>query len=183
MKKLYLIKNARSGWDQPGLGDIERGLTEKGRQEIKTIGSYLRLRGITPDVILSSCAYRAQETADLLAKEIEYVGEKHYLMELYMTPPERILEILAAQDEDSELIFLIAHSPQIHEFANTLMAEHISRFPALGIVAIDLEIEHWSEIGPKRGKLDFFIYPQQFEYYLPNQIRAELAMRESSIDS
>lgn len=180
MKKLYLIKNARSSWDEPGLGDIERGITSRGLRDIRTLGSYLRLRDIRPDVLLSSCAYRAQQTGDLLAEEIGYEGEKHYLQELYMTPPDRIREILSAQAPEHETIFLIGHSPQIHELANSLMDEHLRRFPALGIVAIDLEIDDWSELTDHCGRLDFFIYPEMFEHYMPRQIRAHLELRDPS---
>ncbi len=180
MKKLYLIKNARSSWDEPGLGDIERGITSRGREEIRTLGSYLRLRDIRPDILLSSCAYRAQQTGDLLAEEIGYEGDKHYLQELYMTPPERIREILSAQAPEYESVFLIGHSPQIHELANSLMDEHLRRFPALGIAAIDLEIDDWSELEDRCGRLDFFIYPEMFEHYMPRQIRAHLEMGDAA---
>jgi len=174
MKKLYLIRSAKASWDEPGSADFERGLSSKGVRHIKTIGAYLRLRGISPDLLLSSCALRAQQTSDMLAEALEYSGVKHYMRELYLTPPDRICEIIAAQDSDIEHLFVVGHSPQLHEVANSLMDEHLNRFPAMGIVAIDLDIDSWSELTDERGKMDFFIYPKQFEYYMPGQIRAYL---------
>jgi len=58
--------------------------------------------------------------------------------------------------------------------ANMLMDEHISKIPGMGVVAIDFEIDQWSEIAHTKGKMDFFIFPKQFQYYIPNQIRAVL---------
>ncbi|WP_292655257.1 histidine phosphatase family protein [Nitratifractor sp.] len=178
MKKLYLIRSAKAGWDEPGLADFERGLSSRGLKNIRTIGAYLRLRGIRPDLLLSSCALRAQQTCDLLAEEIEYSGTKHYLRELYLTPPDRIREIITAQESEVEKLFVVGHSPQLHEVANSLMNEHLSRFPTMGIVAIDFEIDSWAELNEKSGQMDFFIYPKQFEYYMPAQIRAQLPREE-----
>ena len=68
MKTLYLIKHAKSDWSVPGESDMERDITNKGLKHINTMGSYLSLRGIHPDAILSSCALRAQETSNILAE-------------------------------------------------------------------------------------------------------------------
>jgi len=174
MKTLYLIRNAKSRWE-PERGDIERPLSSKGKKDLRTIGSYLNLRGIRPELILSSCALRAQQTSDALAEHIGFEGKILYLRELYMTPPEEMLEIIAAQEDDIGSIFVVGHTPQLHELANTLMREHIGKFPALGVAAVDFETDSWSGIGADRGKLDFFIYPKQFKYYMPGQIRAFLS--------
>jgi len=72
MKTLYLIRHAKSDWSIPGESDMERGLRKKALKEIDTIGDYLAVRDISPDLILSSCALRAQETSNILAKKIKY---------------------------------------------------------------------------------------------------------------
>jgi phosphohistidine phosphatase len=139
------------------------------------MGSYMALRQITPDLILSSMAFRAQLTADRLAKKIEYKSRIHYMEELYMVRPKTIMNILSLQDDMYSSIFLIGHNPELTEFANILIDDDFSRLPTLGILAIDLDIESWSEIGDTRGVVDFFIYPKQFRYYIPKQIRTTLA--------
>jgi len=150
-------------------------LTKKGRKNIETIGSYLKLKGISPDIILASCALRAQETADLLAEKLEFDGSIAYLRELYFTDTEVLQELLSIQEDEVNTIFLIGHNPQVTDMANQLIDEHISKIPTMGVVAINFDIENWSEIDEVKGELDFFIYPKQFQYYVPNQIRAILA--------
>jgi phosphohistidine phosphatase len=149
-------------------------LTKKGKKSIDTIGSYLKLRGVKPDVILASCARRTQETADLLAKKLEFEGVTSYMQELYYTDTETLKQIIMLQESDAETIFVVGHNPQVTDMANMLIDEHISKIPTMGVVAIEFDIERWSEIAHSKGKMDFFIYPKQFQYYIPNQIRAIL---------
>jgi len=174
MKTLYLIRHAKSGWSTPGTRDFERTLSKKGKKDINTIGSYLALRNVSPDLILSSCALRAQQTTDLLAKKIDCNSKKYYLEELYLTSLETIKEIIMVQDKDVDSMFVVGHNPQLHELANILTNEHISKFPSLGIVAINFEIDDWNDVGEIKGQLDFFIFPKQFKYYMPRQIRGYL---------
>jgi phosphohistidine phosphatase len=169
-----LIRHAKSSWKDIDASDFERGLTKKGRKHIETIGSYLKLRGVLPDHILSSCAVRTQETADLLAKKLEYDGQTEYLQELYFTDTETLKEILLMQDDTFDTVFVIGHNPQITDMANMLIDEHISKIPTMGVVAINFETDSWNELIHTEGKLDFFIYPKQFQYYVPKQIRAIL---------
>ncbi len=171
MKTLYLIKHAKSDWSTPDTSDIERGTTKKGFKDINTIGSYLALRGINPDLILSSCSLRTQETTDALAKRIDFIGKKYYLQELYLTSPQEIKELIMVQDDEINSMFIVGHNPQLSELANILADEHVSKIPSLGVVAIDFDIQEWSELEDKKGQIDFFIFPKQFKYYMPKQIR------------
>ena len=174
MKTLYLIKHAKSDWSVPGESDMERDLTKKGLKDINTMGSYLALRGVFPDVILSSCALRAQETTNILAQKIDFTGAKFYLKELYLSSPEIIKEFIMAQDDEMSEIFVVGHNPQISELVYILSGEHISKIPSMGIVAINFNIKEWNELEGKQGQIDFFINPKQFKYYMPKQIRTVL---------
>jgi len=78
------------------------------------------------------------------------------------------------QDDRFDTVFVIGHNPQITDMANMLIDEHISKIPTMGVVAINFETDSWNELMHTEGKLDFFIYPKQFQYYVPNQIRAIL---------
>lgn len=174
MKTIYFIRHAKAGWSVPDTSDVERSISKKGKRESRTMGSYLALRGIKPDLILSSCALRAQQTTDLLAETIGFEGKRYYLEELYLTSVEAIREIISIQDDEVERMFIVGHNPYLHELANSLMDEHISKFPSLGIIAIDFDIDSWGEIESAKGKIDFFIFPKQFKYYMPKQIRTYL---------
>ena len=174
IKTLYLIRNAKSDWNDIGASDFERGITKKGKKDIQTMSSYLMLKNISPDIILSSCALRAQETADIISQNLEYKGKIEYLQELYYTPTATLLDILYMQDSSTNMVFVVGHNPQLTDMANLLIDEHISKIPSSGIISIDFDISDWSELSYKKGKVDFFITPKQFKYYVPKQIRTIL---------
>jgi phosphohistidine phosphatase len=110
-----------------------------------------------------------------LAERLEYEGRIHYLRELYRTDPETVLEVLSMQEDDTEAIFVILHNPELSEIANLLSRDHFGKIPALGVVALTFDIDSWDALSEGvKGVTDFFIYPKQFRYYMPRQIRATL---------
>jgi len=176
MKEIYLIHHAKAEDFSEGLSDFERSLKKKGLKDIQTIGSYLALQGISPDVILSSCAMRAQESAVLLAEKLSFQGAQYFLEELYFAPYEDVLSIIMAQEKSCEKLFIVGHNPQLNELTNSLSNEFISKIPTMGVVALRFDIEEWSELESKKGDLNFFIFPKQFKYYMPKQIRTTLSL-------
>jgi len=171
MKTLYLVRHAKSDWSDGKLSDFERGLSEKGLKDLNTMASYMSLRNIKPDLILSSSALRAQITADQLAKKIGFEGHTHYMNEFYRSDIKTIMNVLTLQDDQYENIFLIGHNPELTEFANFLIEDNFTKLPTLGIVAINLDIKSWEDISEGGGVVDFCIHPKQFKYYMPKQIR------------
>ncbi|NPA66679.1 MAG: histidine phosphatase [Epsilonproteobacteria bacterium] len=175
MKTIYFFRHAKAKNFHQDESDFEREISNKGKKQIRTISSYLKLRGILPDLILSSCALRAQQTAIGLCDTLEYNGKIDYLNQLYRGSSSKdILDIIEIQDDRYDTLFVIGHHPDITELVNTLTDEHISKVPSMGVVAIKFNIDSWSKLEVKKGKVDFFIFPKQFQYYMPNQIKATL---------
>jgi len=138
----------------------------------------MSLQQLKPDLMLASLALRAQTTADQLGKKIGYEGRIHYMEELYNSRPETIMNVLTLQDDSYDTIFAIGHNPELTEFANFLVEDNFPKLPTLGVLAIDLDIDSWSEISEKCGEINFFIQPKQFKYYMPKQIRTTLAKKK-----
>jgi len=175
IKTLYLIRHAKSDWSDGSLSDFERGLKKRGHKDLDTISSYMSLQKLKPDLMISSLALRAQTTADQLGKKIGYEGRIHYMEELYNSRPETLMNVLTLQDDSYETIFLVGHNPELTEFANFLIKDNFPKLPTLGVLAIHLDIDTWSDIKEECGEIDFFIQPKQFKYYMPKQIRTTLA--------
>ncbi len=162
------------------MSDFERGLKKRGHKDLDTISSYMSLQQLHPDLMISSLALRAQTTADQLAHKIGYEGRIHYMEELYNSRPDTIMNVLTLQDDSYETIFIIGHNPELTEFANFLVEDNFPKLPTLGVLAINLNIDTWSQIHEKCGEIDFFIQPKQFKYYVPKQIRTTLAKVKES---
>jgi len=150
-------------------------------KDLEAMSSYISLRDITPDLILSSLALRAQLTADKIAQKVGYAGKIHYMSELYMVRPEKLINILSLQENHHNSIFLVGHNPELTELAKSLIRENLSKLPTLGIIGINLNIESWSEIKDSVGEVDIFIYPKQFRYYMPREIKRTLRNIEDKI--
>lgn len=149
-------------------------MSKKGREDLETMSSYISLRQVEPDLILSSLALRAQLTADKIAQKTQYKGRVHYMHELYMVRPETLINVLSLQEDQNESIFLVGHNPELTELANALIKDSLSKLPTLGIMAIKLDIESWSDIEEGQGEVDFFVYPKQFRYYMPRAIKKSI---------
>lgn len=151
-------------------------MNKSGRKDIETIGSYVKLRNVTPDFVISSCALQAQQTAEILAEKMQYPHPVEYLNELYLSDTETFLHVLSTQKDNHESILLIAHNPTITELVKFFIKEPFEKFPTLGVMALKLNINSWKEISQirKKAKVDFFIFPKQFKYYMPLQIQNKL---------
>jgi len=169
-----VIRHAKSDWNDSKISDFERGLSKRGQKDAQTIASYLALQKIKPDLILSSSALRTQNTVNSLLKENKGKIKVHYMSELYMVRPETIMDTLSLQDDKYNTIFLVGHNPELTEMINNLIDENFYKLPTMGVICIDLDIESWSDIKDTTGKVDFFISPKQFKYYVPKQIRTKL---------
>jgi len=175
MKKIYLIASAKAEDFSAVTEDYERAICKQGYKDINTIGSYLLLRGISPDIIFSSYALRAQQTAVELADRLKFNGVKYFLEELYYSPYSDLVNIIKVQDNMMESIFIIGHNPQLNVVCNYFAVQKIAKIPSMGIVSLIFDTNNWSEVEQNKGNLDFFIYPKQFKYYMPKQIQAVLA--------
>jgi len=166
IKTIYLIRHAKSDWSDTKASDFERGLKKRGVKDLDVMSSFISIKDIRPDLILSSSALRAQVTADRLAKSVGYDGRIHYMEELYMARPKTLINILSLQENQYDSIFLIGHNPELTELANLIVKESFVKLPTLGILAINIDIDSWENIEDGEGEIDFFIYPKQFKYYL-----------------
>jgi len=98
--------------------------------------------------------------------------------ELYLARPETLMNTLSLQDNEYQSIFLVGHNPELTELGNLLIKENFTKLPTLGVLTINVDIDNWEEIQERAGKIDFFIHPKQFKYYMPKQIRTTWDKRE-----
>ena len=163
MKNLYLIRHAKSDWNDTSKSDFDRGLNKRGKKAIITMANVLKEKKIMPDLILCSSAKRTKLTAQGLAKEIGYHGKIKYIDALYMAEPETIHSLIQDVNDIVNTLFVVGHNPETTELSNMMVSNYIENVPTLGIVSLQLPIENWKTVSIREGKMQFFIYPKMFK--------------------
>ena len=160
MKKLYLVRHAKSSWKYPALDDFERPLNKRGRSDAPKMGQWLKNEQIRPDVILSSPASRAAMTARIIAENLEYpLAQIKYIDVIYDASLNDLLNIISHIDNRYTKAFLVGHNPGLTFLANALGNSHVTNISTCGIYALDLDISTWKTVSEKCGSCLFYKSP------------------------
>ncbi|DAB27857.1 MAG: phosphohistidine phosphatase [Sulfurimonas sp. RIFOXYD12_FULL_33_39] len=162
MKKLYIIRHAKSSRKNETLEDFERPLNKRGKKNAPMMGERLKEKGIMPDIIISSPAKRAKTTAEIIAKEIGYEKKVLFDANIYEANVNELSKILRALDDKNKTVFLVGHNPSLNDLANYYV-HHEENIPTCGVVEIAFACEKWADIEPKNAKLLSLEYPKKSE--------------------
>jgi len=163
MKTLYLVRHAKSSWDNPNYSDIERPLNKRGKREAPFMGKLLKKEKAKPDIIYSSPAVRASTTAEIIAKEISYPEEKIVRDEnIYESGIKELEEIIQGIPNDNTVVMLFGHNPGLTHFVNHLGDKYIDNMPTCSIVGIEFDVNSWREVERNKGKIFLFEYPKKY---------------------
>ncbi len=162
MRRLILIRHAKSSWDDPSVRDLDRPLAKRGRRGAALIGAWLKREGLRPEAALVSSARRSQQTWDALVQAVG-AAPTRYLPELYHAGPETMLEVLHAAP-DVTCVLMLGHQPGIGAFARRLLATdpedpRFSKFATAAVAVIDFEVAGWPEAAWAGGRLFAFTEP------------------------
>ncbi|MCX6285849.1 MAG: histidine phosphatase family protein [Bacteroidetes bacterium] len=161
MKTLFLVRHAKSSWDAPGLADDQRSLLTKGVTKTRLVADYLIKEGVKIDLMISSQAVRAYETAKIIAACLEY-PVKHILQDrkIYDGPYDRLLDLIYGTSNDVNSLMIIGHNPLITQLSNLFLHPGIDDMPTSAVVCITFKTGKWEEIPASKSEMKFFIYPK-----------------------
>ena len=165
MKRLSLLRHAKSSWDGKNLKDRERPLNKRGERDAPYMGSRLLARKLRPSLIITSPAIRAVTTAryvaDALGYPFEFVQRE---TDLYLASPRVILEVLTAQDDNFNDLLLIGHNPGLTDIINELLPTlALDNLPTAGVVCLDSHAETWADLATASNQLVLYDYPKNPE--------------------
>lgn len=175
MRKLFLLRHAKSSWDDPSSEDFDRPLNGRGRKDAKRMGRYMAEQGFRPGIALVSAAARTVATWELIEPHLEGVPVA-IEEELYEAGKSRLLDRLRRMDEHMDSVLLVGHNPGIGRLAEVLvdhhgdpalLAELAAKFPTGALAEIGLDIGHWGELEAGRGRLLSFVRPKDLETASP----------------
>jgi phosphohistidine phosphatase len=173
MRRLLLLRHAKTENDAPSGRDQDRRLDERGHTDAAEIGGFIAAHPPFPDLVLVSTAVRAHQTWDgawAAMKEAVPAPRVELLPELYGADPGQILHAIhAAVATDPPRLLLIGHNPGLHELALALSdgggdaAGHLAladNLPTSGLVIFDFAVDDWADVAFRRGTLVSFTSPR-----------------------
>ncbi len=162
MKKIFILRHAKSSWNDTTLSDFERPLNERGNRDAPIMGSKLNELGVMPDLILSSAANRAYTTASIIAEKINYpLSRIDKREDLYLASERKILKIINFIDNGYKNIMVVGHNPGLTDLADNLGTLQVANLPTCALVALEFAVDKWQEVHWGLGKNLLFEYPKK----------------------
>lgn len=166
MKTLYVVRHAKSSWDDTDLADIDRPLNDRGKRDAPRMGKRLKEKSIHPELFLSSPARRAFSTARRIGEVLNYKKENiRTERKLYHASEDDILNIVRALPDKLNSVMIFGHNPGLTDFVNELLEskQFIDNIPTCGIVAFSFACKSWTDLTQRNAALIFFDYPKNRE--------------------
>lgn len=166
MRRLWLLRHAKSSWDDAELDDHDRPLASRGRSAAVLMAAYLEREEIRPGLVVCSSARRARET---LAAVLPGLGTDVTIRVdpgLYTFAGAQLLEIVMGLPDEHDDAMLVGHNPAIEELAGALAHEG-ERLPALrekyptgALAGLELDVRVWADAAPRCARLSTFVTPR-----------------------
>lgn len=168
MRRLILLRHAKSSWDQDDLPDRLRPLAQRGRLAAPLMGAWLADVGLVPDAVLCSDSVRARETWDRLRPLLPRAPLVQFRERLYHAAPRTLLMETRAAPPQARALMLIGHEPGLGGFLRRLvpdpvepdLARAFEKFPTAAVAVVGFRIDSWADLGFQTGALTRFAVPR-----------------------
>ena len=163
MKTLLMVRHAKSSWETPEIDDLNRPIIENGINKTKKVIEYLKEKNILPDIIVSSHATRALQTARLFAEGLSYTKEIEVNKNIYEADEKSISDEVYALPNNASVVMIIGHNPTITQLANVYLVRKSNFLPTSSVVSITFETDFWGEIDRSSKKVNFTALPKKLK--------------------
>ncbi|NBC27910.1 MAG: histidine phosphatase family protein [Bacteroidetes bacterium] len=166
MKRLLIMRHAKSSWDDRDRKDFDRPLNKRGRRDAPAMGKFLKSVDAVPSHLISSPAARAKETVELLAngagiKEPSITWDE----DLYFNGPEAYLEAVRRSPGSQKTVLIAGHNPSVEQFIQYLLGsdENGPRITTANIACFITDVDNWSDIDPKTCEFKWLMRPKKLK--------------------
>jgi len=160
MLTLYLLRHAKSSWDDASQQDFERPLNNRGRKACAVIGEVIEEKGIDFDLVLVSTALRTRQTIELVKERAKLRGEVRYDERIYEATVSQLLEVISQVDNDRKSVLLVGHNPGLEGLLTLLTGEDV-RVTTANLAKIKIKATKWSANLANKGTLDWIVRPKE----------------------
>ena len=172
MKKLMLLRHAKSGWDDPVSRDFDRPLNAKGKRAAQRVGEYLRTHHVYFDHIVASPAIRVVETIEYLAEGAGELPAPAWDKRIYLASAVSLLDVVHEADDRHDFLLLVGHNPGLEDLVLMMVPDKPGddardqveeKFPTASIAEISFDVDHWEDVRPNTGQLSLFVRPRDLD--------------------
>ncbi|GAB3496022.1 phosphohistidine phosphatase SixA [Spirosoma knui] len=161
---LYIVRHAKAEDRAIFMADHDRELTPEGIMAAARIGRHLHQEGIKPDVLISSTAPRALDTAKVIAEQIGYDVDKIGVDgTLFDGGPKAYLAAVNGVPGTVKTAMIVGHNPDVSYFAEFLTHQSVGSMSKGAVVAVEFEDISWEEVSGRTGRIGFQIAPKQLQ--------------------
>jgi phosphohistidine phosphatase len=161
-KTLFILRHAKSSWDEPNKDDIDRALTIRGISDAHAVANRLKKQLQEVDLIITSHANRAIHTATIFAGVINYPVEKIKISSnIYESNEAKIKALVRTLPDNISKVMIVGHNPTFTNVANRYLKEQVDNIPTSGLVSIAFKIEKWNDISNENVYSSFFEFPNK----------------------
>jgi len=168
LKRLYLLRHAKSDWADPALDDFDRPLNGRGLKSASAIGRYMRREGLIPALVLCSPSRRTRQTWELLVEGLKGEPAVQYADDLYLAEPARLLKQIGQAPEDLPSLLVIAHNPGLQALAHRLagggdkagLRRIATKYPTGALAVLDCDVAAWDQLAAGLCVLERLVAPR-----------------------
>jgi phosphohistidine phosphatase len=160
MKTLYLLRHAKSSWDDASLSDLERPLNDRGRRTASFMGNVMRERALGLELIVCSPASRARETATAVRKAGGFDAGIVFEPHIYEASPNDLRSIIAALNDKFSRVMLVGHNPGMEGIIYYLTGR-VTSMPTAALALVELDVRTWNDATADCGRLIDVLRPKE----------------------
>jgi phosphohistidine phosphatase len=171
-KTLFLLRHAKSGWDDPVARDFDRPLNKRGEKAARTIGQWMASNGITFEHVIASPAVRVVDTLDGVWAGYDRKIEPTWERRIYLASSATLLDVLREVNDEHESVLMVGHNPGMEDVVFDLVPDDGSsplrdevevKYPTAALAQIDIPIDSWADIGKPVAHLKRFVRPRDLD--------------------
>jgi phosphohistidine phosphatase len=170
MKRLAILRHAKSSWDEPGLDDLNRPLNERGWKAARRMGRELKHRGMAFDLVLSSTAARTRETIDGIQENYDFAAPIRFDPQLYLAGESVLFGIVRGLDDEVKAALIVGHNPGLQQLVTGLTRDDeglrrniAGKFPTGALAILELPAKRWADVEPGSGEVTELILPKELD--------------------
>ncbi|WP_294394583.1 histidine phosphatase family protein [uncultured Sphingomonas sp.] len=174
MKRVTLLRHAKSGEDFGHARDFDRTLNPKGRRAAQVIGRHMRDADLSFDAVIASPAVRVAETLEEVEAGYGRALSPDWRRSLYLASADDLLDAIHAAPDDAASLLLVGHNPGLEQLVLLLTPDNQSgtrrdveaKYPTGSMAEIRFDVERWDEVAPGGGELVRFVRPRDLDVAL-----------------